>query len=111
MNIHNLYKLLLLITCAFVGDFTPADVTQATQEQILAPGYGSLQFTAPEPGTYNLPILGAAADGAVLDPDVFVVGAGATFPPRVTGAFCANGVVTFVFAILISPIFNIYHYI
>lgn len=67
MNIHSLQKLLFFIICAFAGDFTQADITQARQEQILAPGYGSLQFTAPEPGTYNLPVLGSAADGAVLD--------------------------------------------
>ena len=67
MNIHNLQKLLLLSICAFTGDFIRADVTQPAQEQILAPGYGSLQFTAPEPGTYNLPVLGTAADGIVLD--------------------------------------------
>ena len=67
MNIQNLQKLLLLIICAFTGDFIKADAIQARQEQILAPGYGSLQFTAPEPGTYNLPVLGSAADGTVLD--------------------------------------------
>ncbi len=39
----------------------------ATREQILAPGYGSLQFTAPEPGTYQLQELGYAADGQVID--------------------------------------------
>lgn len=33
----------------------------------LAPGYGSLGFEAPVPGTYTLPTLGPAADGAVLD--------------------------------------------
>lgn len=33
----------------------------------LAPGYGSLGFEAPLPGTYTLPSLGPAADGAVLD--------------------------------------------
>lgn len=40
----------------------------APQEpQVLAPGYSALQFAAPEPGTYQLPPLGRAADGAVLD--------------------------------------------
>ncbi len=67
MKIQNLQKFLLLIICAFAGDFIQADATQAAQEQILAPGYGNLQFTAPEPGTYTLPVLGAAADGTVLD--------------------------------------------
>lgn len=35
--------------------------------QVLAPGYGPIQFDAPAPGTYLLPPLGAAADGKVLD--------------------------------------------
>jgi len=39
----------------------------AAAEQPLAPGYGSLQFALPEPGTYQLPPLGEAADGKVLD--------------------------------------------
>lgn len=37
------------------------------RKQILAPGYGSLQFDAPQPGTYRLPSLGSAADGRVVD--------------------------------------------
>jgi cytochrome c peroxidase len=35
--------------------------------QVLAPGYAPLKFTAPVPGTYDLPPLGTAADGEVLD--------------------------------------------
>jgi len=35
--------------------------------QILAPGYESLKFSPPAPGSYNLPVLGTAADGEVLD--------------------------------------------
>lgn len=35
--------------------------------QILPPGYGALQFTAPEPGSYALPPMGKAVDGEVLD--------------------------------------------
>lgn len=35
--------------------------------QILAPGYGPLQFQPPAAGSYQLPPLGAAADGRVLD--------------------------------------------
>jgi cytochrome c peroxidase len=34
---------------------------------VLAPGYSDLEFTPPAPGSYRLPPLGAAADGAVLD--------------------------------------------
>jgi cytochrome c peroxidase len=36
-------------------------------DQVLAPGYGPLNFTAPEAGSYQLPPLGAAADGILLD--------------------------------------------
>lgn len=35
--------------------------------QVLAPGYSALEFDAPEPGSYSLPSLGAAADGRLLD--------------------------------------------
>jgi cytochrome c peroxidase len=34
---------------------------------VLAPGYFALEFHAPVPGSYQLPPLRAAADGAVLD--------------------------------------------
>ncbi|MFT4585047.1 MAG: cytochrome c peroxidase [Gammaproteobacteria bacterium] len=37
--------------------------------QILAPGYAELSFSAPEVGTYALPVLGAAGDGEVLASD------------------------------------------
>lgn len=35
----------------------------------LAPGYAPLPFPAPKPGSYQLPKLGEAADGQVLDSD------------------------------------------
>ena len=35
--------------------------------QVLAPGYGPLQFEPPLPGSYALPPLGVAADGDLLD--------------------------------------------
>ena len=34
---------------------------------VLAPGYGELRYDPPEPGTYQLPPLGVAVDGRVLD--------------------------------------------
>jgi len=34
---------------------------------VLAPGYAPLSFTPPEPGSYTLPAMGSAADGAVID--------------------------------------------
>jgi cytochrome c peroxidase len=33
---------------------------------VLAPGYGSLEYLPPAPGSYSLPSLGSAGDGAVL---------------------------------------------
>ncbi len=39
----------------------------AAQPQVLAPGYSALEFPAPAPGTYDLPPLGKAANGALLD--------------------------------------------
>ena len=36
---------------------------------VLAPGYAPLSFTPPEPGSYDLPAMGSAGDGAVIDPD------------------------------------------
>lgn len=41
--------------------------SSADQPQVLAPGYSALQFAAPIPGSYALPSLGSAADGALLD--------------------------------------------
>ena len=36
---------------------------------VLAPGYAPLSFTPPEPGSYDLPAMGSAADGTVIDSD------------------------------------------
>ncbi len=44
-----------------IGDKKPQQV------QILAPGYGELDFTAPQAGSYALPVLGAASDARVLN--------------------------------------------
>jgi len=60
-RIQGLFVFLLLAT-----QFLAADLYAADQPP-LAPGYGKLQFALPEPGTYQLPPLGEAADGNVLD--------------------------------------------
>ncbi len=39
----------------------------AAQPQVLAPGYSALEFPPPAPGTYELPPLGEAANGRLLD--------------------------------------------
>lgn len=64
-----------LLICLAIG--IPASIS-AHQDHVIepvpaaavaptAPGYGSLGFEAPKPGTYALPSLGVAADGIVLD--------------------------------------------
>ncbi len=39
------------------------------QVELHAPGWGDMQFELPEPGTYDLPAFGKAADGNVLNKD------------------------------------------
>jgi len=41
--------------------------TTASAQPVLAPGWAPLNYPAPAPGSYQLPPLGDAADGAVLD--------------------------------------------
>ncbi|MDD1635446.1 MAG: SCO family protein, partial [Methylococcaceae bacterium] len=67
MNKLNLLILRLVILTVFAINYSQADTKPPTQQQILAPGYGTLEFAAPEPGSYTLPALGSAADGKVLD--------------------------------------------
>jgi cytochrome c peroxidase len=67
MNKQNLLKILLVILGVLAIDASQADTKPPTQQQILSPGYGTLEFSAPEPGSYTLPVLGLAADGKVLD--------------------------------------------
>jgi cytochrome c peroxidase len=67
----------LLGGLAFIGceaesdDLKAASASQSTlPRQIpLAPGYGPLGFEAPEPGSYELPPLGDAANGQLLASD------------------------------------------
>lgn len=42
-------------------------ISQPSPPQKLAPGYQELGFAAPIPGSYQLPLLGKAADGKVVD--------------------------------------------
>ena len=85
MNKLNSLKIFIVILSVFVIDCSYAQTAQTAQtaqaaqaaqaaqtnpppqQQILAPGYGKLEFSAPEPGSYTLPVLGSAADGKVLD--------------------------------------------
>ena len=42
-------------------------LVQAEPTAPVAPGYKPLSYAAPQPGTYQLPVLGTAADGKVLN--------------------------------------------
>lgn len=54
----SIFSVILLLTYSFT-----------TAAETLAPGYGQLPFPLPEPGTYELPVLGLAGDGTVLNAD------------------------------------------
>lgn len=58
-----MFKLLILLL-TFLPLFAIANNTPPI---LLAPGYGTLTFTAPKAGTYHLPIYGDATDGNVID--------------------------------------------
>ena len=67
-------RFLTLAALLAAGCFIPAATlpAQAQHEadaraQILAPGYRILEYDAPEPGTYQLPLLGKAGTGTILD--------------------------------------------
>ena len=51
----------LLASAAFAGPHEHAPPV------VLAPGYADLEFSPPAPGSYELPPLGTAADGVLLD--------------------------------------------
>jgi cytochrome c peroxidase len=47
--------------------FADNSATSTKKNIILAPGYGPLGFDAPEVGSYQLPVLGQAGDGQIID--------------------------------------------
>ncbi len=59
-----MYKFIALILVGLLSN-----TCLRADPQALAPGYGPLQFVAPAAGSYTLPIIGPAADGAVLTED------------------------------------------
>jgi cytochrome c peroxidase len=67
MSKLNQSLILLAILGVLTIDCSHAETKPPVQQQTLAPGYGALEFSAPEPGSYMLPVLGSAADGKVLD--------------------------------------------
>jgi cytochrome c peroxidase len=56
-----------ILVLAFAAAARPARAESALAPQVLAPGWTALGYAAPVPGTYELPPLGRAADGEVLD--------------------------------------------
>jgi cytochrome c peroxidase len=60
----------LLLLLAFAAANAGSEALHEHPDQtVLAPGYADLEFVPPAPGTYDLPSLGIAADGAVLFSD------------------------------------------
>lgn len=57
-----------LIACisAVISVAAGAATDLNSQEVFLAPGWGQLSFEAPAPGSYELPVIGGAADGNVV---------------------------------------------
>ena len=58
---------LLLAVCLLCIRIAAVPADSASSALPLAPGYGELGYQIPEVGSYPLPVLGHAADGAVLD--------------------------------------------
>jgi cytochrome c peroxidase len=52
----------ILLLCALLSSGVYAET-----RQVLAPGYGQLEYSPPPPGSYQLPPLGPAVDGRVVD--------------------------------------------
>jgi cytochrome c peroxidase len=63
------YYLFLLLSVNAVVALAQTNVHQHEPPTVLAPGYRPLEFTAPPVGSYQLPTLGKAGDGPVLDSD------------------------------------------
>jgi len=63
----------LMLTLALLSSISfqliASESIQKMEQPALAAGYGELAFTAPKAGTYQLPSLGLAADGKVVNSD------------------------------------------
>lgn len=60
-------KYLRILLLASIATLSISRAEPDLSSKSLGPGYGSLEFSAPEPGSYELPLLGLAANGKVLD--------------------------------------------
>ena len=58
---------ILLLTLPTLAASQQSHHEPAGKPQVLAPGYSALTFPAPEAGSYQLPALGNAADGELVD--------------------------------------------
>lgn len=61
-----LYRVLLFALAFSVVNASRGATHEHPSQTVLAPGYADLEFVPPAAGTYDLPSLGPAADGAVL---------------------------------------------
>jgi len=57
---------LVLLMSSLIHNVDASSESSPTPEAYLAPGWGKLSFDAPLAGSYNLPAIGQAEDGAVL---------------------------------------------
>ena len=56
------------LACAtLMSNATSSENADNAQPVVLAPFYTKAEYLPPDPGTYELPVLGGAADGVVLD--------------------------------------------
>ena len=60
-----IFKPIRLLFIALI--FIATETTYAKTPPTLAPGYSPLTFIAPSPGSYQLPVLGQAANGQILN--------------------------------------------
>ena len=60
---------ILISFLAWASGLAAEPVQPNPQPPNLAPGYSPLPFPVPKPGSYQLPAMGFAADGKVLDSD------------------------------------------
>ncbi len=65
---NNLFAGLFLLLLCNPGEFAYAQ-EDTPGPQVLAPGWTELEFEPPEAGSYQLPPMGLAGDGQVLDSD------------------------------------------
>lgn len=67
MKQFDFQKLLAAIPFLLTGAAGYAGINSSVNKPPLAPGHDDITFVLPEPGSYELPSLGTAADGRVVD--------------------------------------------